>query len=60
VKSTDEVLTHREAAAFLKVSRNTMYALLRSGVISARKVGSDWRVMRSTLLKYVQDEGDRS
>lgn len=53
--TSDEVLTREEAQQMLKVSRNTMFALLRSGEIKARKVGTDWRVMRSTILAYMQD-----
>ena len=50
----DEMLTLKETRDILKVSRNTMYMLVRDGVIPARKVGSEWRIMRSTLVDWMK------
>lgn len=50
----DEMLTLKETRDILKVSRNTMYMLVRDGVIPARKVGSEWRIMRSTLVEWMK------
>ncbi len=50
----DEMLTLKETRDILKVSRNTMYALVRDGVIPARKVGSEWRILRSNLIEWMK------
>lgn len=50
----DEMLTLKETRDILKVSRNTMYMLVRDGIIPARKVGSEWRICRSELTKWMQ------
>jgi excisionase family DNA binding protein len=49
-----EMLTLKETRDILKVSRNTMYMLVRDGVIPARKVGSEWRIMRSLLEEWMR------
>ncbi|MBP9802498.1 helix-turn-helix domain-containing protein [Patescibacteria group bacterium] len=53
-KPMDEMLTLKETRDILKVSRNTMYALVRDGVIPARKVGSEWRILRSNLIEWMK------
>ena len=50
----DEMLTLKQTRHILKVSRNTMYLLVREGIIPARKVGSEWRIMRSVLIDWMQ------
>lgn len=52
----DDMLTRKEAAALLKVGRNTMYALLREGTIKAIKVGAQWRIRREDLLQFQKGE----
>lgn len=50
----DEVLTLEEAAAFLKVSETLVYQLARSGSLPGRKVGREWRFLRSALLEWLK------
>jgi excisionase family DNA binding protein len=50
----DEMITLKTARDLLKVSRNTMYMLVRDGIIPARKVGSEWRIMRSALVEWMK------
>lgn len=49
----DEVLTRKEAAAYLKISRNTAYRLFRSGAVG-RKVEGQWRVTKQELDEYLR------
>ncbi len=49
-----EVLTLEEAAAFLKVSETLVYQLARSGSLPGRKVGREWRFLRSVLLEWLR------
>ena len=49
-----ELLTFDEALAALKVRRTKMYALLRSGALSAVKIGKLWRIQRSAIREYLE------
>jgi excisionase family DNA binding protein len=47
------LLTFKEAMAFLRVSRSTLYRLMWSGQLRGHKVGSTWRFYESDLLAVV-------
>lgn len=47
------LLTFREAMAFLRVSRSTLYRLMWSGQLRGHKVGSTWRFYEADLLAAV-------
>ena len=51
----DEILTLDEAVAFLKLSKSTLYKLLESGSIPARKLGRRWRLSRRDLEGWLRD-----
>lgn len=53
---TDEILTIREVAAFLKVTERTIYRLAAEGQIPSFKVGGSWRFQRSDLLRWMKDQ----
>lgn len=53
----EEVLTLEELAAFLKVSETTAYSLVRTGEISGRKVGREWRFLRSAVVDWLKQAG---
>lgn len=44
-----EVMTSVEAAQYLKMHVKTICRLAKEGKIPARKVGSEWRFLRSVL-----------
>lgn len=54
----DAVMTLEEAAGFLKVSETTVYQLVRSGELKARKVGREWRILKSQLVDFLTQEGE--
>jgi excisionase family DNA binding protein len=54
----DAVMTLEEGAAFLKVSETTVYQLVRSGELKARKVGREWRILKSQLVEFLKLEGE--
>jgi excisionase family DNA binding protein len=54
----DAVLSLEEAAAFLRVSETTVYQLLREGQLRARKVGREWRFLKSNLVAYLKEGGE--
>jgi excisionase family DNA binding protein len=46
-------LTADEAAAYCRISINTLHQLLRAGEIPARRVGRQWRILRRDLDEYL-------
>ena len=48
-----EILTLDEVAAYLKISKKTVYKLVRSGVLPAFKAGKHWRVPRADLGAWI-------
>lgn len=54
----DAVMTLEDAADFLKVSSTTVYQLTRSGELPARKVGREWRFLKSQLVGYLKQGND--
>jgi len=51
----DDVLTVDEATAILKVSKKTLYNLVKSGELHAVKVGRGWRILRGSIERYLMD-----
>jgi excisionase family DNA binding protein len=45
-----DLLTPDECAAFLRISRNTMYSMLQKGTIPSLKYGRLFRIRKSVLL----------
>lgn len=57
--SPDEVLTTEEAARFLKISQQTLRAMVRAGKVTPRRFGAKgrlWRFLRSELLAPMKTE----
>jgi len=50
----EEVLTLKEAAAFLRVSEWGMKYLASTKKVPGRKVGNLWRFLRSELIGYLK------
>jgi excisionase family DNA binding protein len=48
------LLTVKEAAWILQISRTTVYELIYAGILSSVKIGSCRRIRRSDLEDYVQ------
>ncbi|NQT47749.1 MAG: helix-turn-helix domain-containing protein [Chloroflexi bacterium] len=56
----DEILTVREVAEYLKLSRTTIWRWCNEGKLQAFKVGCGWRIHRSEVEKMVgQNLGPR-
>ena len=51
-----EIYTPAEAREFLKVSRSTFKRLLKKGIIRAYKVGGQYRIWGSEILRVVSPE----
>ena len=58
---TDEILTIKQVADYLKVNERTIYRLAGNSEIPAFKVGNSWRFKRSDLELWIaaQQAGQR-
>ncbi|MDP8960578.1 MAG: helix-turn-helix domain-containing protein [Actinomycetota bacterium] len=52
----NELLTVAEVAGLLRVSTMTVYRLIRTGELSAVRVGRNYRVRRNDLDLYLQEQ----
>lgn len=52
--ATPDVLTVGEVAAFMRVSRETVYRLAARGELPGRKIGRIWRFPQDAIQKYVE------
>lgn len=57
-EATDEVLTLREAAAFLKLSETTLRRLVAAGEVPSTKVGGSLRFLKSELIATVRGDAE--
>ena len=51
-----EILTLSEVAEYLKISKKTVYKMVRSGDLPGFKAGKHWRVLRSELGKWIAQQ----
>jgi excisionase family DNA binding protein len=52
----DEVLTIKEVAALLKLAEKTVYAMAQAGEIPAFKIRGQWRIKRTDLDQWIEDQ----
>lgn len=55
-RDTDKALTTEDACHFLSISRQTLYKLVKSKRIPGRKVGENYRFLKSDLIRYFKGE----
>ena len=51
-----EILTTQEAIEYLRITRMTIYKLVKEGRIKAAKAGRDYRFLKSELDKFLRGE----
>ena len=51
----NEIFTLEELQKYLKIGRNTALDLLKNKKIKAKKVGRQWRILKSEVNKYLID-----
>jgi excisionase family DNA binding protein len=51
-----KLLTLREAASILKISKRTLHRMIQTRQIPGLKVGGQWRILESRLEELVQEE----
>ncbi|MGR5067228.1 methylation-associated defense system helix-turn-helix domain-containing protein MAD1 [Vibrio alfacsensis] len=53
---TDQILTLKEVAEYLKLAEKTAYRLASEGKLPGFKVGGSWRFKREDLEAWIQDQ----
>jgi len=53
---TDEILTLKEVAEYLKLAEKTAYRLAAEGKLPGFKVGGSWRFKREDVLSWIEGQ----
>lgn len=51
---SDDILTIKEVAEYLKIKEKTAYALAAKGEIPGFKVGGSWRFRREEIVEWTR------
>ncbi len=54
----ESVLTIDDLAAYLKVSKSTLYKLAQGGKVPGQKVGKHWRFRKETIDQWLDKTND--
>lgn len=55
-----QILTIKQAAKLLQVDPNTIYRWARSGKFPGSKIGKEWRVLHTDVIKFIESNKKRS
>lgn len=50
----NDILKLNETADYLRVSKQTVYNMIKDGRIKAYKVGREWKILRSDIVAYLE------
>lgn len=53
--SQNSILTIDELSAYLKISKSTLYKLVRENKIPAKKIGRNWRFQKHAIDNWFRD-----
>ena len=53
---TDEILTLKEVAKYLKLAEKTAYRLAADGELPGFKVGGSWRFQKIDIQKWIAEQ----
>ena len=54
-KNPSSVLTIEELSTYLKISKSTLYKLVREGRIPSQKVGRHWRFRKEAIDRWLDE-----
>jgi excisionase family DNA binding protein len=57
---SDEIMTLKEVADYLKLAEKTAYRLAAEGKLPGFKVGGSWRFKREDILKWIEEQKKRT
>lgn len=58
MEKRDDVLSIDDLAEYLKISKSTLYKLVREDKIPAQKVGRHWRFHKETIIRWLGNQKD--
>ena len=58
VKDSSQIMTVEEVADFLKLSKITVYKLVKKGDLPGFRVGNSWRFRRETIAGIITKQHD--
>lgn len=58
-KKPGDVLTIDELSLYLKISKSTLYKLVREGKIPSQKVGRHWRFRKEAIDNWLEETRPR-
>lgn len=53
---SDEILTLKEVAYYLKLAEKTAYRLAAEGKLPGFKVGGSWRFKKEDVLQWIEEQ----
>jgi len=53
-KQADDVMTIDELAAYLKLSKSSLYQFARAGKVPGVKIGQQWRFQKSAIDEWMR------
>ena len=53
---SDEILTLKEVADYLKINEKTAYRLALEGKLPGFKVGGSWRFAKQDLMRWIKNQ----
>lgn len=53
---SDEILTLKELATYLKLTEKTAYRLASEGKLPGFKVGGSWRFKREDIVVWIEEQ----
>ena len=53
-KQADDVMTIDELAAYLKLSKSSLYQFARTGKVPGVKIGEQWRFQKSAIDEWMR------
>ena len=54
-ENSSSILTIEELSIYLKISKSTLYKLVREGKIPSQKVGRHWRFRKETIDRWLDE-----
>lgn len=54
-REISDILTIDELSTYLKISKSTLYKLVREGKIPSQKVGRHWRFRKVAIDRWLDD-----
>lgn len=52
---SDDILTIKELAIYLKIPKSTLYKLVQEGKIPSQKIGRHWRFRKESINNWLEN-----